>query len=219
MITKFQDTAESKLYVSGCLHLNHDPKWKMPLWKARGFLSSKEMTDDIINGINKKCRKEDNLLVLGDFCLNTQFCEFLDLLDRINPKIWMIEGNHPNPWLKEYEKWSIEEFGHLALDVDWRGMRYMGHYISLKWNNKSFVANHYPFAVWDGCQNGVLSIHSHNHGSYTPSLPKSNVGGKQLDCGYDVHRAPLSFEEITLIMDNKDIEVRDHHDAGVRGGF
>jgi calcineurin-like phosphoesterase family protein len=219
MKKNFTDTDTSKLYVSGCLHLNHNPKWDNPLWKMRGYNSADEMTDDIINTINIVCNKSDKLLVLGDFCLNTNLIQFNEFIKRIEPEIWMVRGNHNSPWENAYKEWSLREHGHYANHVKWGEVTYLGNYVQLKWNKRSFVCNHYPFAIWDGSHKGVMSLHSHNHGSYAPSLPDSADTGKQLDCGWDVHKKPLSFEELMEIMDKKQISISDHHTSDVNGGF
>lgn len=218
MSLKFTDTEQSKLFVTGCPHFNHDPKWSNPLWKMRGYDSSEDMTLDIIYKINEECRDTDTLLILGDFCLNTDIDEFFELIELIEPQVWMLRGNHNNPWEKQYNRWSIEKYGHIALGEEWQGMKFLGDYIELIWNKKKFICNHYPYAIWNGMQNGFMSLHSHNHGSYIPSLPDS-IDGKQLDCGWDVHKKPLTFDEIMDIMNKKHIILKDHHDVDTNGGF
>ena len=46
---KFKDTENSKLYVTGCTHLNHNPKWDNPIYKMRGYNSAEEMTYNIMS--------------------------------------------------------------------------------------------------------------------------------------------------------------------------
>ena len=91
---KFNDTDNSKLFLTGCLHLNHNPKWENPIWKMRGYNSADEMTIGIIRQINEICLSTDYLMVLGDFCLNTSEEQFYSLVNRINPKLYFIRGNH-----------------------------------------------------------------------------------------------------------------------------
>ncbi len=207
----FTDTDESKLFVSGCLHLRHAPKWEVPIWKMRGFNSSEEMTDGIIASINDTCRESDVLFVLGDFCLNTSEGEFIELINRIKPKMWFINGNHPNPWQKMYYAHCIEKFGYEVLGYEWLNkIIYLGDYVELVWNKQMAVCNHYPMLVWNHMSHGVWSLVSHSHGSCELTLP-DNKSMKQLDCGWDLFRKPLGFEEIKNIMDKKDIAKNDRH--------
>jgi len=162
---KFTDIKESKLFITGCTHLNHNPNWPTPIWEMRGYKSHVEMTDGIIDKINEDCRNTDMLLVLGDFCLNTSFEQFQDFVKRIKPRIWMLEGNHPNPWLKRYKEYCFNKWGHLAIGEMWEDIVYLGHYVELKWNKRSFVCNHYPYWVFDGMAKNVHSLCSHSHGS------------------------------------------------------
>ncbi len=205
MKINFKDSSEKKLFVTGCLHLNHNPSWETPLHKMRGYESSLEMTEDIISIINQTCRTSDVLLVLGDFCLNTSFEKFCSDVQRINPQIWFVAGNHNSPWEKAFESGQTNGWKN-KVDV-------LGPYIEMVWNKQFVVANHYAFQVWNGSHHGSWSLCSHSHGSLETILP-SFEGAKQLDCGWDVHRKPLSFEEIKEIMSKKSISMPDHHNKG-----
>jgi calcineurin-like phosphoesterase family protein len=212
MKIKFNDSENSKLFVTGCLHLNHDPKWDNPIYKMRGYKSSEEMTESIITKINNTCQSSDVLLVLGDFCLNTSYEKFLEDIEKINPKLWFINGNHNNPWEKAFEKFSIENHGHVATHFkDWLGkINILGSYIEMSWNKKFLVANHYAFRIWNKSHHGAWSLVSHSHGTLPTILPEY-PHGKQLDCGWDVHGKPLCYKDIKLIMDKKTIDMPDHH--------
>jgi calcineurin-like phosphoesterase family protein len=214
MKINFKDSPERKLFVTGCLHLNHNPSWETPLHKMRGYESSLEMTEDIISIINQTCKSSDVLLVLGDFCLNTSFEKFCSDVQRINPELWFVSGNHDSPWKKEFEKFCLAEYGFVLGDYRlglWQDkIKVLGPYIETVWNKQFIVANHYAFQVWNGSHHGSWSLCSHSHGSLETILP-SFANGKQLDCGWDVHKKPLSFEEIKEIMSKKSISMPDHH--------
>lgn len=214
MKINFKDTEESQLFVTGCPHLGHQcQSWDNPLWKMRGYNSEKEMTDGIISKINETCRESDKLLVLGDFCLNTDFDKFQEYIWRIKPQVCMIFGNHNHPWDKEFKKMCQAEYGFEGCFPfeNWLGkVNVLGHYVELNWNKKFVTCNHYAYQVWNKSHHGSWSIVSHSHGSLPAILPESKVG-KQLDCGWDVHGKPLSFEDIKKIMDKKNIELVDHH--------
>lgn len=213
---KHNDTEDSRLFVTGCLHLNHDPKWDIPIWRTRGYDSAVAMTDGIIGMINAICHREnDILLVLGDFCLNTSKDMFYDTISRINPKMWFLCGNHNNPWARLYKDASMKQFGCIAAhwsDIPEFGgkISYVGNYTELIWNREFFVCFHYPIAVWDKMGNGAKALVSHSHGNYGPSLPHDTTE-KQLDCGWDVWGVPLAFDGVMNTMNKKQIPKKDHH--------
>lgn len=209
---KFKDSEERKLFVTGCLHLNHNPDWDKPLWDMRGYKSCQEMTDSIIFKINETCRSSDVLLVLGDFCLNTTEKEFNELISRINPELYFIYGNHNSPWEKLYAKDCREIYNDdiVAFPRYWGNIKVLGYYVELYWNKKSVICNHYAYQVWNSSHHGSWSLCSHSHGTLKTILPEYKQG-KQLDCGWDVHSKPLSFSDIDKIMKKKEITYLDHH--------
>lgn len=214
MKINFKDSDNSKLFVTGCPHLNHNPSWDTPIYKMRGYDSAQEMTDSIIENINERCRESDNLLVLGDFCLNTSWTEFQELIWKIKPKIWMLHGNHNSPWGKEFENYCLNEYGFkLCVPHDnWLGkVNVLGYYVELNWNKKFMVCNHYAYQIWNKSHHKSWSLVSHSHGTLPTILPEYK-NGKQLDCGWDVHGNPLDFNEISVIMNKKEVYNPDHHD-------
>ena len=212
MKINFKDTENSKLFVTGCLHLGHNPSWDTPIYKMRGYDSAEEMTNCIVDKINETCRESDILLVLGDFSLNTSFEKFKEYINHIKPKIWMINGNHNSPWQKEFEQMSLEKYGHIATHYDnWLGkIKVFGAYLETNWNKQFVVCNHYAYQVWDRGHKGAFSLCSHSHGTLPTILPEHKFG-KQLDCGWDVHGKPLNFRDIQLIMNKKQVFKPDHH--------
>lgn len=205
---KFKDSLECKLYVTGCLHLGHLLEG---VWKSRGYNSPLEHTNGLIRTINETCREQDVLLVLGDFCLNTSEEQFYQYLKDIKPKLWFLKGNHNNPWIKLYFKHSKEKFGYEVRCYEWLNkITYWGDYLHLSWNKQITICNHYPYYVFDMIKVGGWSLVSHSHGSCQLTRPE-NLTMKQLDCGWDIHKKPLTFEEIQLIMLRKGIPAHDHH--------
>lgn len=207
----FSDSNDSKLFITGCLHLNHNPNWDNPIWKMRGFVSAEEMTYKIIDGINQECGANDKLLVLGDFCLNTTKEQFESLISRINCQMLFIRGNHNNPWEKLYFQHCIEKFGYEVIGYHWLNkITYFGDYIELHWNKQIFVCNHYPMLVWDKLSHGCIALNSHSHGSCKLTTP-NDLSMKQIDVGWDVWRKPIGFKEIMSCANKKQIHKWDGH--------
>src|SRR5271155_4208587 len=101
-LLKIKQTEEGKVYWTSDLHLNHNRDF---VFGARGFKSSQEHTDFIINKINEVVRPNDILMNAGDFCLNTDESGFNSLLARINcQNMYTLWGNHNNPVWKIYRR-------------------------------------------------------------------------------------------------------------------
>lgn len=205
---KFNDTKDSRLFITGCTHAYH----KQPfVWEKRGYKSPEEHTAGLIKIINETCKETDTLFMLGDLTLNCDFDQFNQFMFALKPQIYTVWGNHNHPMNDMFMEHCQEKFGYEVIGYKWRNkITSWGHYIEMKWNGQFCCFGHYPIAVFNKMHNS-WSLHSHNHGSYPPSLP-SNTTIKQLDCGWDVHAKPINFQEIQKIMGNKKFTQKDHHD-------
>lgn len=214
----FKDTDTQKTYVSTDFHLKHDPKWDNPIWKMRGFNSAIEMTDEIIDSVNNTVMPDDNLIYLGDFCLNTSIEQFEVLISRINCKnIYMLWGNHANPHYKQIYKPLVKTIlGEQYTDeseiypLRYKNIIYLGHYAEVIINGYICVLSHFPLLIWNNVKNGSIQLTGHSHGNCEATNSK-NMTGKILDCGWDEFKKPLSFPEILAIVESKRYKSIDHH--------
>lgn len=222
----FDDSEDCKLYISSDWHLNHAKEF---MWGKRGYKSAKDHTDSIIDTINQTCRPQDICLHLGDFCLNTHPAEVYSLIDRIHCKQWWLKGNHNNPWEKKYQLdcyttfYNDEPACHEVssyfspemIGYKWYGqVEVWGPYLEFVWNKQPCTFFHFPMAVWNQMHHGAWSLCGHSHYSY-PLSRADNFEVKQLDCGWEGHSKPLSFQEIQKIMNKKKITKKDHHDRDI----
>lgn len=208
---KFTDTDNNKLFVTGCPHLKHDPKWNKPIWAMRGYTSSEDMTRGIVRQINETCLATDTLLCLGDFCLNCSQEDFLTLVRNINCKMLFVRGNHNNPWEKMYLQECINLFGYEVIGYEWLNkITYLGDYVEFNWNKQLFLGFHYPIFIFNHMSHGAISLVSHSHGTCEFSHP-NNKECKQIDCGWDVWRKPIGFKEIMDCANKKQIFKGDQH--------
>lgn len=217
----FNDSEDCKLYITSDVHLNHKKEF---LWRQRGFSSVEEHNNFIIKTINQTCRPQDILFCLGDFCLNTHPDKLLGLINSIHCTQWWLSGNHNNPWEKKY----IEQSNDFLSDINttflspWfdnviKGIQLLDtnvfifdSYLEFAWNGQMVTFFHYPIAVWNQMQHGAWNACGHSHYSYPPSRA-DNFDLKQLDCGWEGHNKPWSFEEIKEVMDKKAVKQLDHH--------
>ncbi len=219
MLVNIRESEKQKVGVISDPHLGHNPKWAIPLWKARGYNSVAEHDDDIINKVNAAYGPNDILLMLGDFCLNATVDSFNAYLDRINCQIWALWGNHNNPHEKAiYRKAMGANFvGPCQVETypfKYKNMTYFGDRLKLIWNGQFCVLDHFPIHVWEEMQHGAWMLCGHSH--YGCEYSQAETPGKILDVGWDGHKAPWTFAEIKAVMDTKPIVAMDHHRPGVQ---
>jgi len=197
------DEVYDKLFVTSDTHFNHNKEF---VTKTRGYENAQQMTEDMINTINTVVGPEGILLHLGDFCLNTTREMYEDILSKLKIKeIWMLWGNHNNPIQRTYggTREQISAFNKGVF------IKYLSHYFTFRRGKKSFVCFHFPIHVWDGVNDGSMHLCGHSHGSLIRSRPETNEG-KILDCGWDIHRKPITMKEIETIMDSKQLNPNHH---------
>jgi calcineurin-like phosphoesterase family protein len=189
----------NKIYVTSDTHFNHNRDF---IFKKRGFENVNEMNNSMINTINTVVQEDDILIHLGDFCLNSTIENFEYFVSNIKVKnLWMLNGNHNNPWSKNIEKFT-------------QRIRFLGDYHSFKIKGHGiYVLFHFPILVWDGQSIGTKLLCGHSHGDLVYSQPGNNIN-KILDCGWDLYNKPLSLKEIDDIMFTKKIHQQHHDIAG-----
>ena len=215
----FRETDDQKIYISSDFHLNHNPKWKVPIYKMRGFDSAVEMTNGIIQSVNDIVRPNDILLFLGDWCLNTTVEQFDESIARVNCQhIYMLFGNHPNPHFKNVYKPMVKKLlgenyteNSEVYPLRYKNVIYIGHYAEVVLAGQFIVLCHYPISVWNEMSHGAWHLCGHSHNGFAQSKA-DNLYGKILDVGWDGHRKPWSFSEISAVMNGKRfIAVDEHH--------
>jgi calcineurin-like phosphoesterase family protein len=226
-VLKIRQTDDQKVYWVSDTHLNHNRDF---VYEVRGFKSSQEHTDFIINKINEIVRPNDILIHGGDFCLNTDEHGCNELMARIQcQNIYLLWGNHNNPLWKIYKRevsnWfaSKVEGGQMVSDITdvdfqheiypfrYKNIVFYGNYLEMVVDGQYFVVAHYPIHVWNYVKDGAKMICGHSHYGL-PFSQADNLDAKILDIGWDGYARPLSTKEVLDIMDKKAIfETGDHH--------
>lgn len=200
---KITDDIYNKLFVTSDTHFGHNKEF---IYKNRGYNSPEEMNEDMINIINSKVGPDGTLLHLGDFCLNTTKEQYENILKKLRIKeIWMLWGNHNNPIQRNYGG-TVEQVCAFNRGVF---IRYLGHYYTFRKGKNAFVCFHFPISVWDSINEGTMHLCGHSHGHNQISRPEDTTR-KILDCGWDIHKAPLTMQEIETIMSTKKLEPLHH---------
>lgn len=101
----------------------------------RGFGSVEEMNGYMIEKWNGRVRKRDEVVIIGDFSWGSVE-QTNELLNRLNGKLYMIQGNHDR-FLKKCDA-NVSRF------------KWVKHYAELSDNNRKVVVCHYPIMCYNG---------------------------------------------------------------------
>jgi calcineurin-like phosphoesterase family protein len=203
VMQKLTEEEYNNLYVTSDLHFGHNQEF---VYKNRGYNNPSEMNDDMIRIINQTVGEDGTLLHLGDFCLNTTQEDLKYIFSNLKIKaLWLLWGNHNNPIQKSYGG-RVQQ---VAASYYGLHVRFLDYYYTFKKGRKMYVCLHFPMAIWDGMSFGAAHLCGHSHGTFQLSRPEDKTH-KILDCGWDIHRKPLTMQEIEVIIDSKHIGNKHH---------
>ncbi len=128
----------------------------------RGFSSVEEMNEYMIKKWNGRVRKNDDVVVLGDFSVGKGE-ETNEVLKRLNGQKYLITGNHDR--FMDDRKFDQKLF------------RWMKPYEELKDNKRKVILSHYPIFCYNGqyrLDKGgnpkTYMLFGHVHGTYDDVL-------------------------------------------------
>jgi calcineurin-like phosphoesterase family protein len=216
------DAKNHQILFWGCLHYGHDPKWDIPIWKRRGFDSSAEHDEGIINNWNSKATDKTVGFLLGDIMFGFGGEEkFHKLMSRLNfSRVFVMSGNHVAGWHQAFQ--SVDSN---TLYVDGKYSKeviFVPNYLEAMVNGQAIVCCHYPVLSWNGAGKGSWMLFSHVHGSLGNSeLGRMylNNGGSNLEVSVEMNKYPLTYGEIFHVMKNKSKFKTDHHTADTQNPF
>lgn len=128
----------------------------------RGFASLEEMHQYMIKQWNKKVRRGDDVVILGDFSMG-KGAQTNEILQQLNGAKYLIEGNH-DKYLNDRK-------------FDKTLFRWIKPYEELKDNKRKIVLSHYPIMFYNG-QNRtdsegnpkVYMLYGHVHNTFDEYL-------------------------------------------------
>lgn len=101
----------------------------------RGFSSIEEMNEYMILQWNNKVRKNDEVVILGDFSWG-KAKETNEILERLHGKLYMIRGNH--------DKWLNDKAANTKRFI------WIKDYAEMNDNGRKVVLCHYPIMCYNG---------------------------------------------------------------------
>lgn len=193
------------------LHYGHNPSWDEPIWKQRGYNSSREHDKGIIQKWNAKINNESEVFLLGDTTFGKDAEKNLRyLFETLNFRhLYLCFGNHHAGVRQVFE--SID--GNI-LQIGHKTIIFCPNYIEAYINNQAVVLSHYAILNFNGQGKGAIHLWGHSHGNLKNSeLGRAylNSGIKSIGVCVEDFDSPPSFKEIMKIMDKKPGLVLDHH--------
>ena len=163
------------------------------------FESVEEMNEEIIKQINSVATKEDVLYHLGDIGLGKPKRLF-ELLERINPRIVLIAGNHDS-----FSK-TMKYIAKNNYVVDKNGnMRYTIYEVGThhKQNGKVYLLSHYPLGLGDQRINlRNFCGHIHENAPYGANVMNVGVDSPELPDDLPFGQ-PLRIEKAIEVVEEK----------------
>lgn len=121
----------SRVFFTSDTHFNHT---NIIRFCNRPFKDVSHMNETIIANWNRVVGPEDIVFHLGDFCLGGS-AEWINVLKRLNGKIYLISGNHDIKNLRQnYTKYFEQITMQMYIEVD----------------KQKIYLNHYPFLCYGG---------------------------------------------------------------------
>lgn len=139
----------------------------------RPFQTVEEMDTALINNINNTVGEDDELYILGDFCMNGGYEKRSRYRNMIKCKnVHLILGNHDTRLVDTFKPSPFES------EQD---------YCELKYKDTKFCLSHYPFLSWNGRERNSIMCHGHIHSSYRNNHINLWQNIRRYDVGVDAN--------------------------------
>lgn len=157
----------TKIFLIGDTHFGHTNIIK---YKNRPFKSTKEMDAHMLNQWNKVVSKDDIVFHLGDFALGLSDTEYASLINRLNGKIYLIQGNHDRKGKNKLRKLGFADVFNKIIVND-------------------YILTHRP---QQELGDGEINIHGHTHTTQMYNGQYINVSVEAIDY------TPVDIDELLL---------------------
>ena len=170
-------------YFISDLHLGHERIIKLC---NRPFGSVTEMDEALIEGWNKKVKKNDTVYVLGDVVWDKN--KVVEYMRRLSGKKILVAGNHDKPWVRREECLGCFDSAVQYLEISLEG-----HPITMC---------HYPMLEWRSSREDEprklgYHIHGHIHNRISEEYRALYMQFNALNAGVDVNGyTPATFGEL-----------------------
>ena len=187
MITKKGGLTVSKIFFTSDTHFNHDREF---VYSPRGFKTIQEMNGTLVKNWNETVGDDDDIYVLGDFFLGTDFNYIQEVLNKLNGRIHLVTGNHDTPS-------KIIEY------TSWNNIVEIADALRIRYKKREFFLCHYPVltaSLEQDPDKAVINLFGHTHSKdkfYEDRPYMYNVAVDAND------NKPVEIEEILTAFNNK----------------
>lgn len=182
---------KDKLFFTADNHFYHENIIK---YCNRPFDDVEEMNEALIYNWNNTIKKDDDVIIGGDFIHSGNLQIVHALLDRLNGDKWLTFGNHD--YQNKFERDEIcKRFNYHC----WDAMDFSVEDDEVEDGYLKFHVSHFPCEYWT---RGAIHLHGHIHsGPLSTSIEKVNFKPTRLDIGVDNHNYfPISYEQVKVII-------------------
>ena len=145
------------------------------LFDDRPFKNVEEMNATLIENINSVCKPDDDLYIIGDFCLSPRM--YKEIAPQIDCRMHLILGNHD----KEIQ---AKECGHFVEVTPYKKIIVPCNVVPGHTNMK-VILSHFPIIDWDCKHNGSVHIYGHVHKNPCANIDLTTVANAyNAFCGY-----------------------------------
>lgn len=175
------------IYFISDTHFNHDREF---VYGPRGFKSIEEMNETLIKNWNETVGPEDDIYVLGDFFLGTDYDYINEVLDKFNGRIHLVVGNHDTP-------------SKITWYTSWNNIVEIADALRIRYKKREFFLCHYPTltaSLEQDPNRAVINLFGHTHSKekfYEDRPYMYNVAADAHD------NRPVSIEQVITDFNEK----------------
>jgi calcineurin-like phosphoesterase family protein len=187
---------KDKLWFTSDTHFFHENIIK---YCNRPFKNALEMNEQILLNWNKLIKKDDDIIIAGDFIHSGNIEKITNLMNKLNGKKWLVYGNHC--FQNKFERDIFADLFEGRFD----SMDFQVEDTEIEDGFLKFHVSHYPCEYWT---RGAIHLHGHIHSSpLFTSNEKLSFKALRYDIGVDNNGfKPVSYEEIKVIITKRLLE-------------
>lgn len=177
----------SKIFFTSDTHFNHDREF---VYSPRGFKTIQEMNRTLVKNWNDTVGNDDDIYVLGDFFLGTDFNYIQEVLNKLNGRIHLVTGNHDTPS-------KITEY------TSWNNIVEIADALRIRYKKREFFLCHYPVltaSLEQDPNKAVINLFGHTHSKDKFYEDRPYMYNVAVDANYN---KPVEIEEILTAFNNK----------------
>ena len=177
----------SKIFFTSDLHFNHDREF---IFGSRGFKTVQEMNGTLIRNWNETVGKDDDIYVLGDFFLGTDYEYIKEVLNKLNGRIHLVSGNHDTPS-------KITEY------TNWNNIVEITDALRIKYKKRELFLCHYPVltaSLEQDPDKAVINLFGHTHSKEKFYEDRPYMYNVAVDAN---DNKPVEIEEVLTAFNDK----------------